>query len=483
LFEGRSPHLDVLPYLCPPYFIIIQIYLSMATVTRENIGPLNDKIIINVAKEDYLPSFEKALKTYGKQANIPGFRKGMVPPSLIKKMYGSSVLTDEVLRTVEKELTNFMTAEKLDIFAQPLPLPENDARQINVEKLTDYVFSFEVGLKPEFSIPDLGATSVSRHKVSVTDEMVEDELSRLQLRNGNMSEPETVTSEDNVLNVQMVETDEAGNPVEGGIVKDNSLLVKYFAEPVRGQWMGKKTGDSLVIQVSKAFDAREREWIMNDLGLPKDDAAAADKFFKLTITKLGLVEKAELNEEFFKKAYPNKDIASADDLRNTIRQEMEQHWDRQGSNLLQHEIYHVLVDQTRIDLPETFLKRWLQFGGEQPKTAEQVEQEFPAFMNQLKWSLITDKIFRENNLEVTEDDIRNFARQQLAGYMGMGLDDSQSWVGDYITRMMQDKKFVEDTSHRLQNEKVLEWAEKQVNAVDKPTTVEEFQHLQHQHQH
>src|SRR6185436_15556437 len=124
----------------------------MATVTRENIGLLNDKIVVTVKKEDYLPSFEKALKSYGKKANIPGFRKGMVPSSLIKKMYGASVLTDEVLRTVEKELTKYMVDEKLNIFAQPLPMPENDTRTISVDSPDDYIFAFEVGLKPEFNL-------------------------------------------------------------------------------------------------------------------------------------------------------------------------------------------------------------------------------------------------------------------------------------------------------------------------------------------
>ena len=125
----------------------------MATVTRENIGLLTDKIVVNISKGDYLPSFEKSLKQYGKQANIPGFRKGMVPTSLIKKMYGSSVFTDEVLKTVEKELTTYMSTEKLEIFAQPLPLPENDARQIDMSKPADYSFAFEIGLKPAFTLP------------------------------------------------------------------------------------------------------------------------------------------------------------------------------------------------------------------------------------------------------------------------------------------------------------------------------------------
>ena len=122
----------------------------MSLVTRENIGVLTDKITVKVQKDDYLPSFEKALKDYSRKANIPGFRKGMVPAGLIKKMYGNSVFADEVLRSVEKELTSYMANEKLDIFAQPLPLPENDARQIDMTRPEDYSFAFEVVLKPAF---------------------------------------------------------------------------------------------------------------------------------------------------------------------------------------------------------------------------------------------------------------------------------------------------------------------------------------------
>ena len=151
----------------------------MATVTRENIGLLTDKIVVNVSKGDYLPSFEKALKQYGKQANIPGFRKGMVPAGLIKKMYGSSVFTDEVLRTVEKELTTYMSNEKLEIFAQPLPLPENDARQIDVSNPSDYSFAFEIGLKPVFSLADLGSAPLTFHKVAVTPEMIDEEVEQI----------------------------------------------------------------------------------------------------------------------------------------------------------------------------------------------------------------------------------------------------------------------------------------------------------------
>ena len=449
---------------------------------------MTDKITVNIAKGDYLPSFDKALKNYGKQANIPGFRKGMVPAGLIRKMYGNSVFTDEVLRTVEKELTTYMSNEKLEIFAQPLPLPENDARQIDMGNPADYSFAFEVGLKPAFTLADLGSASLTFYKVDVTPEMVDEDVERLRTRNGKMTEPETVGSDENVLNLHFTESDAAGQPVEGGISKDNSLLVKYFNEATRPKWIGLKKGDFIVLQPSAAFDEKEREWVLNDLGLAKEDIAGADKYFKAEITKVGLIEKAELNEEFFKAVFPDQEITTEAAFRDAVKAGIQAQWDGQSRNQLQHSLYHALLDQTRIEFPEDFLKRWMQTGGEKPKSQAEVEQEFPSFVNQLKWTLIVDKIVHDNAIEVSADDIKAFARQQLLGYMGgqLGqLGDDQPWIADYVQRMMQDRKFVEDTMHRIQTEKVFGWAETQIRPTEKPISREEFQHLveAHQHQH
>jgi len=453
----------------------------MATVTRENIGLLTDKITVNVAKGDYLPSFEKAIKQYGKQANIPGFRKGMVPPGLIKKMYGNSVLTDEVLKTVEKELNTYMTNEKLEIFAQPLPLPENDARQIDVARPEDYTFAFEVGLKPAFNLADLGSARLTRYKIEVTPAMIDEELERQQTRHGKMTEPETVATDENILYLHFEETDASGQPVEGGIHKDNSLPVKYFNEATRPKWIGLKKDDSLVLQLSTSFDDREKDWVLNDLGLAKEDA---DKYFLMKLTKVGLVEKADLNEEFFQASAPGKELKTEEDFRNYLKGEIQAYWDGQTGNQLQHTLYHELLDHTNIEFPEAFLKRWMQTSGETPKTQAEVEQEFPSFVNQLKWTLIVDKVVRDNNVEVSADDIREFGKKQLFGYMGMPAGgEEQPWVADYVARMMKDRKFVEDTVHRIQTDRVFDWALTQIHPTEKSIGLEEFQHMQEEHQH
>jgi len=456
----------------------------MGTVTREPIGLLNDKITVKIEKSDYLPSFEKALKEYGKKANIPGFRKGMVPAGLIKKMYGSSVFTDEVLKSVEKKLTDYMDAEKLEIFAQPLPLPESDARQINMGQPDDYSFAFEVGLKPNFHLPELASLTPTRYQIEVTDEMLNDEIERLQVKNGAMTEPESVSGDENVLNLAFAESDVEGNIVEGSQPKDNSLLVKYFSESFRPQLIGKKKDESLVIQLSNAFDEKERAWVLQDLGLDKESAVDAEKYFKLTITKVGLVEKSALDETFFKKIYPSKEIKTAEEFRQAVRDDMAAQFRVQTSSQLHHTLYHELLSHTQIEFPESFLKRWLLNGGDKPKTEAEVEREFPTFVNALKWSLITDKISSENQFEVSVEDVRTAARQQLFSYLG-GLPQGgdQPWVEDYVNKMMQDRRFVDETYQRLKTDKMMGWLETQVKPVDQVIAIEEFNKLQEEHQH
>ena len=453
----------------------------MATVTRENIGNLTDKLTVKVAKEDYLPAFESSLKKYAKTANISGFRKGMVPPGLVKKMYGQGVFSDEVLRLVEKQLQDYMVQEQLDIFAQPLPL-ENDARMLDMNNPADYGFAFEIGLKPAFDL-HTNDIKVTRYVVQVTDQMVNEEIDRLRSRHGKMTEPEVVDNDENVLTLEFTELDADGNVVEGGLIKSNSILVKYFTEPVRAELMGKKKDDTINIQLNKAFDEKELDWVMGDLGLDKHDATNAEKNFKLTITKVGFVEKAELNEEFFEAVYPGRSIKTEEEFRNAVKVEIENYYAAQSSNQVHDQIYHHLVDHTTMEFPESFLKRWLKDGTDKPKTEDEAEQEYPSFANQLKWTLISTKLINDNKITVEPNEIRQYALHQIAGYMGMQNLDEAPWLDEYANRMMKDQKFVEETYIRLQTEKLFRQLETQVQATEESISAEDFASKLHHHHH
>lgn len=451
--------------------------MSMSTVTREPIGQLNEKITVTVNTQDYLPSFEKSLKQFAKTANIPGFRKGMVPAGMVKKMHGPALFADEVLRSVEKKLVEYLQHEQLDIFAQPIPSAENSADQLNMNAPSDYSFSFEIGLKPAFNL-ELGKVSLPRYKVNVTDEMVNDEVDRLRARLGKMTEPELVDNEENVLNVTF-EEEGAEQPAQ----KENSLLVKYFSPAFRKQLMGLKKDASLVLDLRSAFDEKEREWLIKDLGVDGSDASL-DKKYKMTISKVGMVEKRELNEEFFKEAFPAKEVKTEEEMRNLIREDIQKQWDNHARNLLHHELYHVLLDNTQMDFPESFLKKWMQSGGEKPKSEQEVEAEFPTFRNQLRWTLISDKIVKDNNLDVHPEELKDYMRQQILGYFGgMSLDGNIEWLDSYVDRMLKDEQQVESSYRRLITEKLFNWAETQIQVSEKPIQSEEFLKLQDAHNH
>ncbi len=453
----------------------------MASVLRENIGLLNDKLTVQLTKDDYLPSFDQAIKKYAKTATIPGFRKGMVPASMVKKMYGSNVFTDEVLRSVEKELNTYMQTEQLDIFAQPIPM-ELDSRQLDMNNPADYSFAFEIGLKPAINI-DLSSIHVTKYSVDIKDEMINEEAERLSVRHGNMTEPEVVESDDNVLNVEFTEIDSEGNVVENGINKGNSLLVKYFSESVRPQLMGKKKDDTINITLNEAFEEKEREWILSDLGLNKEDENAGNKNFKLSITKVGLVTKPEMDSNFFDAAFPGKNVTTEAEFREAVKESLQQQWVSQTRNQLHDQIYHQLTDHTNLEFPESFLKRWIQVGNEQKKSAEEAEAEYPNFKNSLKWTLISSQLMDEYNVKVENSEIKDFARHQIMGYMGIQSLDDAPWLDSYADNMLKDKKFIENTYYQIQTTKLFTAIEDKVSVTEQLVTPEELNAKQHNHSH
>lgn len=455
----------------------------MATVARENIGLLHDKLTVKVSKDDYFPAFDKKLKEYSKTANIPGFRKGMVPAGMIKKMYGQSIFTDEVLKAVEKELYRYLNEEKPQLFGQPLPL-NSDVHGMDINNPSEYEFGFEIGLKPDYQMADLSKAKPTLHKVAVTEEMIDAEIARMQIKGGKMTEPESIESEENVLNVLFKECDKDGAEAEGGISKENSVILKYLTLAVQKKFMGKKIGDKVVVQLNKAFEEDKLAAITQDLGLAADDKESTKKYFALDIVKIGLVEKRELNEEFFKEIYPGKDIKTEAELRDGLREEIEQYWAGQSRNQLQDQLYHYVIDETKMEFPAEFLKRWLQTGGEKAKTAEEAEAEFPVFSNQLKWTLISDKLMADNKLEVTNAELRDYMKVEVMRYFGnMNMGGDTSWIESYIDRMMKDEKQADSSYRRLITEKLFSWMEAQVSPMEKTVSPEELAGMMHNHHH
>lgn len=459
----------------------------MASVSQENIGLQHEKIIVQLSKEDYLPAVDKALKNLSKQASIPGFRKGMVPVGVVKKMYGQSVFSDEVLRVAGTRLEEYLVEQKAEIFARPVPAESQSGWTFDVNNPQDYTFEFEIGTRPEFTIPLLsGAETVPFYKVIVSDEMLREEIERLQYKAGDMHEPEQITTEDNVLNVEFDEVDADGHLVEGGIHKDNSLLLKYFTPGLQAQLMNKRAGDTIDFNLQETFDDKVLPAIMKDLGLNAGEEGDREKRFRLSITKLGLIEKAPLTRETFEKIYPGRGLETEEDFASVLKEEIERYWDSQARTRLHNELFEKLVHETTIPLPEKFLKRWMSVGGEKYVAPEQVEKEYGGFEHQLRWQLISDKLIAEYKIEVEPEEIEDAARMQIMSYFGQQghvPDVNDQWFESFVKRQMGDRKFVEEMHQKIMTDKLFYVIEQKVNLQEERVSLQEFSHLPSSHHH
>jgi trigger factor len=462
----------------------------MATVTRGNIGTLHDKITVTLAKDDYMPAFEKQLKHYAKTANVPGFRKGMVPSGMIRKMYGQSIFQDEVIRSAGKKLEDYMREEKLSIFAQPMIIPNEEKTELDPNNPKEVNFSFEVGIKPDFEIAALkNKTKLTRYKINVTDKMMDDEIERIKRRYGKVESQETINNKEDILYATYEQCDAEGNVAEGANKIEDTEVVDKLPAKLKEMVMGKKPEDTIVFQPSEVCTKDELQAFMKD---PlKASADAADNYYKLTITKVGFLEPKELGPELYQQVFPNTEVNDEADFRNKVREELTREFNRITNERLQNEMFELLVHNTDIHLPVAFLKRWMREGGEKPKSAQEVEKEFGGFEHQLRWQLISDKIIEEQGIHVSREEVERDVKTRVLAYFGLGPDDEDEapWMEGYMAKIAKDEKTMDETYRRLLFGKLFNYLETQFNVEEKEVDEESFFKLEdahaahHHHEH
>lgn len=448
----------------------------MATISRENIGNLHDKVIVKLTKEDYYPGFEKSLKSYAKQANVPGFRKGMVPAGMVKKMYGQSLYQDAVLGAAGRQMDTYINTERVGIFGQPMILPNEQGIRLDMNNPEDIEFAFEIGLKPDFQVPALdGAHSLTKYKVSLTDDMLEDEIKRITRRYGKVENPDTITTGDNILYATYTPTDAAGTPVDGASPIEDTVLVEKLPVKLQEELMGKKTGDSFLFVPANVSTAEELPELMKDS--LKNDIAAAEHHYELKITKIGLLVPRELDVLFYGEVFPNDNILDEAAFRERVKAELSREYDRAADNRMNDEIYEMLVHQTPIMLPVAFLKRWMREGGEKPLSEAQVEHDFAGFDHQLRWTLISDKLIQEAGISVSREEVVNEIKGRVLQYFGMEGGDEAPWMDGYMDKVMKDEKTVNETYRQILFGRLFEYLRGKFRIQEKEVTEKEFMSL------
>lgn len=447
----------------------------MATVTRESIGNLHDKVTVKLTKEDYFPSFEKSLKQYAKNINVPGFRKGMVPSGMVRKMYGQSIFTDEVLRAAGTKIEEYLKEQKVQIFAQPMAMADDAPKGLDMNNPQEVDFSFEIGLKPDFDTTGVtGKTSLTRYKVQVSDKLLDDEIVRLQRRFGKAEPQDTVTNKEDIIYSTFELCDAKGNVAEGAQPIEDTELMDKLPVKIQEKLMGKKAEESIIIQPKAVCTEEELPVFMKDsLKLPVEDA---ENYYKMTLTKVSLLIPAELNEELYAQVFQNADIKDEKAFREMLAVELGKEYDRMSRERLQNEMYEVLVHNTPIELPVDFLKRWLREGSEQTKSAEEVENEFPGFDHQLRWTLISDKLIIDNDIQVSREEVMDDIKGRVLQYFGMAPDavEETPWMDDYMAKVTKDEKTMDETYRRLLFDKLFTFLETQFKVAEKEIDEESF---------
>ena len=459
----------------------------MANISRESIGNLHDKVLVKLTKEDYFPQFEKSLKGYAKQANVPGFRKGMVPAGMVKKMYGQSLFQDEVLRVAGKQLEDYINKDGIGIFGQPMILPGESALRIDMNNPQDVDFAFEIGLKPDFKVPALDdAHSLMHYKVQVSDAMVEDEIQRMARRYGKAEDQDTITRVENILYATYTPTDAVGNPVESATPVEDTVLIEKLPAKLQEMLMGKKAGDTVLFTPLDVSTAEELPVFMKDS--LKMDVAAAEQHYELAVTKVALLIPHEVDIMLFGQVFPNDNIMDEAAFRVKVREELSREFDRAAENRINDEIYEMLVHSTPIQLPVAFLKRWMREGQEKPLTEAQVEKDFPGFDHQLRWTLISDKLIQDAGITVERDEILTDMKGRVLAYFGMEAEDEAPWMEGYMQKMAKDEKTMNETYRQILFGKLFGWLRGKFRVEEKEVTEQEFfalpnAHAAHHHDH
>ncbi|MFM2388389.1 MAG: trigger factor [Bacteroidota bacterium] len=460
----------------------------MPQIQQSTIGTNHSKLSVTITAQDYKPGFDKALKQYGKNISIPGFRKGMVPPGVVKKMHGKSIFIDEVLRLAGQQVDTYLRDNKVKYFAQPLAVQDTTKYNFDMDATEDYIFDFEVGLQPDIEVPLLSnGKVVDAYRVIVTHDMVQEEVERAQYKAGKMSEPESISHDDDVVNINMQECASDGMAIADAPSKPNSLLLKYFTEAGKQLFMGKKVDDVVCLKLSEAIDEKLLPALLRDLDLNVEDAASKDKYFNFSITKVGHVDPAALEVGLFKDVYPNDDINTEEEFRARLGEEIQRYWDGQARNKLHNDLFEILVHETPIDIPVPFLKRWLAEGGEAPKSMEDVEKEWGTFDHQIRWQLISEKLIQDWDIKAEREEIEHAIANQVLQYfaqMGMGnVNANETWVTEVVAKQMKDQKVLSDTYNRIVTDKLFHELESKVKINTKDVSLDEFIAAPRAHHH
>lgn len=447
-------------------------------IIKENIDDLNAVIRMTIEKSDYEQRVNDVLKNYQKKANMPGFRPGKVPAGLIKKMYGTAALVDEINKLVSENLSGYISENKLDILGEPLP--SESQKTIDFDNQDSFEFAFDIALNPQLEVKLSKREKIPYYTINITDDMVDGQVKSMTSRFG-QNEKVDVVSEQSMVKGAFVQVDESGAVVEGGIATEDSVMSLAIVkdEDQKALLLGKKVGDEVTFDPAKAFpNATELSYLLK---ITKEEAEKVSGQFRFTIQEVTEFKDPELNQDLFDKLFGPGVVASEEEMIAKVRQNLESSLAMESDYKFSMDAREKLTSKVDVKLPEDFLKRWLKATNRDNKELndEQLETEMPRFLEDLKWQLIKNEIIRANEIKVENSDVLEYAKKSARiQFMQYGLSNIpdehiENYAADMLKNQEQGRRFAEGAI----NDKVMDFVKEAVKLETKELSRDEFNKL------
>ncbi len=435
-------------------------------IVRENLEDGTTLLKATVGEADYNEAVDKALRTYKRKANIPGFRPGMVPMSIINKMYRKGVVAEEAYRAASKGCFDYIEKEKLTLVGDMIP---SDKQQpLDFDNDTEYEFAFEVGIAPEINIALSKKDKVKKYAIAIEDKMREGYRGNFTRRFGKLVDVDSVETEDALT----VTLDQPEMKVEEAYV---GLI--GMSDAARKPFLGKKVGDTMEIDVNELYpNPAQRAAILQ---VKEAELEGINPKFTLTINKIRRFTEPELNEEFFKMAFPEGNVKNAEEFAQYIDSQILRDLKREADYLFTLDVRKLLLNKANLTLPAAFLKRWLYTINEGKFSMKEIDKDFDKFLDMMKWNLIQKHYVNELKLEVTPEEAteeaKSMAAQQFAYYgMSQVADDM---LANYAKSILENKEESRKVYEKLFEQKVIDAVVPQITVSEATVSAEEFAKL------
>jgi len=442
-------------------------------IVRKDLDQNNAIVTLSIEKADYTEQVDKKLRETRKKANIPGFRPGMVPAGLIKKMYGKQMVAEEINKLVSDQLYNYIRDNNVNILGEPLP-NQTEQKVIDFDTQEDFEFVFDLGIAPEFEVELTKKDKVKFYTITVSDEMIENQVKSYTGRYGKYIQEEVVEEKD-MLKGELLEMAD-GKVNESGIkVQDATLTAAYMKDDAqKALFVGAKKGDIITFNPAKAFESETE--VSSMLKISKDAAKEVVADFQLKIESITRYHESAIDQELFDKVYGEGTVSTEEEFRAKIKGDIQENLNSDSEYKFGIDAQKMLVDKYNdLVFPDAFLKRWVLSSNENI-TPETLEEDFPKMIENLKWQLIKNKLEKANDVKVDRDDIDGYARKmakaQFAQYGMIGMDDEI--IANYAKDMMKKEETLRNVMEKVAEEKVLASVKESVKLENKEITIEEF---------